>query len=239
MSGAERLMEALGLPQAWAAAFAVGTLLRLGLAALLGGLVGLQRELSGRPVGLRAGMLVCMGAALLTEVSWRMAAPPGVAFASGADTTRIAAQVVTVLGLLGAALIVQARGQGDALVSAVALWVVGGIGMAVGIRAYAAAVGAAVLVLGVLLALARAEEVLLRRRTVHRYHFYLDADPALLETIHRGFREAGLEVESETVEKDPDGFRATFTVYGPAFLHRELARGAVTRPGVHRVSRSG
>jgi putative Mg2+ transporter-C (MgtC) family protein len=239
MSGAERLMEALGLPQSWATLFAVGTLLRLGLAALLGGVVGLQRELSGRPVGLRAGILACMGAALLTEVSWRLAEPARGAPVPNADIARIAAQVVTVLGLLGAALIVQARGEGDALVSAVSLWVVGGIGMAVGIRAYAAAVGASVLVLGVLMALARVEEALVRRRTVHRYHFYLDADPVLLEAIHRGFREAGLEVESETVEKDPDGFRATFTVYGPAFLHRELARGAVVRPGVHRVSRSG
>jgi putative Mg2+ transporter-C (MgtC) family protein len=240
MSGAERLLDELGLPQAWASALALGTLLRLLLAALLGGVVGLQRELTGRPVGLRASLLVCMGAALVTELSWRLASPPAAGpMAAGADPSHLAAQVVTALGLLGAALIVQARGQGDGLVAAATLWTVGGIGMAVGARAYAAAAGAAVLVLGVLLALGRLEGVLLRRRTVHRYHFYLDADPALLESIHRGFREAGLEVESETVEKDPTGFRATFTVFGPAFLHRELARGAVARTGVHRMSRSG
>jgi hypothetical protein len=93
-------------------------------------------------------------------------------------------------------------------------------------------------VLAILVSLARLEDSLVRRRSAHRYHFLLEADAGLLEGIHRAFREAGLEVATETVEKDPLGFHATFEVFGPVLLHREVARSVVAQAGVHRMSRS-
>jgi putative Mg2+ transporter-C (MgtC) family protein len=240
VTGTERLLAALGLPIAWAATFQVGLLLRLCLAGLLGGTVGLERELSGKPAGLRASLLLCMGTSLLTEMSIRFAISPTVGAAAGhGDPGRVVAQVVVAVGLMGAAAIIQSRSHAAGLTHAATLWMLCAVGMAVGSRAYVEAVGATVLVLLVLGGLGGVEGALLRRRAIHRYHFFLDPDPALLEAIHRTFREAGLEVESETVEKDALGFRATFEVYGPAFLHREIARAVVARPGVHRMSRSG
>ncbi|MFO7893604.1 MAG: MgtC/SapB family protein [Longimicrobiales bacterium] len=133
---------------------------RLFLAALLGGLVGLEREWSGKPAGFRTNLLICMGAALLTDLSLSVAllADPGMA----ADPARIAAQIVSGVGFLGAGTIIQSRGSVTGLTTAATLWVVAAIGMAVGAGEYAEAIGATLLVMIALLVLARLEPYLNR-----------------------------------------------------------------------------
>ncbi|MEJ2502151.1 MAG: MgtC/SapB family protein [Gemmatimonadota bacterium] len=130
-------------------------LARLLLAALLGGVVGLEREWSGKPAGFRTNLLICVGAALLTELSRAVSAsaPEGVP----ADPGRIAAQIVSGIGFLGAGTIIQSRGNVTGLTTAATLWVVAAIGMAVGAHAYGEAVGATALVMVALLILGRVE----------------------------------------------------------------------------------
>lgn len=133
---------------------------RLLLAAALGGVVGLEREWSGKPAGFRTNLLICVGAALLTELSLAVAAAtdPGRA----ADPARIAAQIVSGIGFLGAGTIIQSRGSVTGLTTAATLWVVAAIGMAVGAREYAEAVGVTLLVMVALLLLGRLEPYLNR-----------------------------------------------------------------------------
>ncbi|HET9440753.1 MAG TPA: MgtC/SapB family protein, partial [Longimicrobiales bacterium] len=109
-------------------------LLRLLLAAALGGMIGLEREHSGKPAGFRTNMLICLGAALITEVSFN------VAHTASGDPGRIAAQIVSGIGFLGAGTILHSRGSVYGLTTAATLWVVAAIGMAVGARSYLAAV---------------------------------------------------------------------------------------------------
>src|SRR3990172_2710074 len=101
--------------------------LQLLLAAALGGVVGLERELAGKPAGLRTNLLVAVGAALFTHVSLALPAAAG-----QGDPARIAAQVVAGVGFLGAGTILYARGLVHGLTSAATLWVVAGLGVAVG-----------------------------------------------------------------------------------------------------------
>src|SRR5690554_1125523 len=105
----------------------VDLLVRLLLAAILGGLVGLEREISGKPAGLRTNLLICVGAALLTELSLSI----GLLTAErpNADPARIAAQIVSGIGFLGAGTIIQARGSVVGLTTAATLWVVAAIGI--------------------------------------------------------------------------------------------------------------
>src|SRR5690606_12783611 len=131
----------------------VDLLVRLLLAAILGGLVGLEREISGKPAGLRTNLLICVGAALLTELS--LAVGLLTAERPNADPARIAAQIVSGIGFLGAGTIIQARGSVVGLTTAATLWVVAAIGMAVGAAAYVEAVGTTVLVIVVLVLLRR------------------------------------------------------------------------------------
>jgi putative Mg2+ transporter-C (MgtC) family protein len=124
-------------------------LLRVALAALLGGAIGFERELRDREAGLRTHMLVAVGAALFTLVSayawtdWRFSNASGVVF----DPTRIAAQVVTGIGFLGAGAIIRQGLSVRGLTTAATLWVVAAIGMATGAGFYTAAVITTVLVL--------------------------------------------------------------------------------------------
>ena len=135
--------------------------LRLLLAAVLGGAVGLERELAGKPAGLRTNLLIAMGAALFTHVSLAIPAATGIG-----DPARIAAQVVAGVGFLGAGTIIHARHAVHGLTSAATVWVVAGLGVAVGAGAEHDAVFATLLVLLALVTLGSVERRLLGRESV-------------------------------------------------------------------------
>jgi putative Mg2+ transporter-C (MgtC) family protein len=119
-------------------------ILRLLLATVLGGAIGLQRELSGKEAGLRTDMLICLGSALLTVLS--LYAFPG------SDPSRIAAGIATGLGFIGAGVILhRTGGVVVGLTTAATIWAVAGIGIAAGAGKYVISVVATVLVLVILL----------------------------------------------------------------------------------------
>jgi len=209
---------------------------RLLLAAALGGIVGLEREVSGKPAGLRTNLLICTGAALLTELSIAVArlADP----AARADPARIAAQIVSGIGFLGAGTIIQARGSVVGLTTAATLWVVAAIGMAVGARAYVEAVGTTVLVILALILLRRAEDQLVRRAAAAELAVTLDPQPGLLARVEEEIAAAGFTVETLSVDKGPDAIVATFGISGPRGRREEMIRGLLTLEGVRRVARA-
>jgi len=124
-------------------------LLRLLIAAGLGGAIGLERELRDHEAGFRTHLIVSLGACVFTLVSayawtdWTFSTASGVVF----DPTRIAAQIVTGIGFLGAGAIIVRGISVRGLTTAATLWVVAAIGMAAGTGYYTVAIGAAVLVL--------------------------------------------------------------------------------------------
>jgi putative Mg2+ transporter-C (MgtC) family protein len=125
------------------------SLLRLALAAALGGLIGMERELREREAGLRTHLLVAVGSALFTIVS---AYGFDAFLKSGAsvvqtDPTRIAAQIVTGIGFLGAGAIIRQGFSVRGLTTAATLWVVAAVGLAAGAGYYSAAVITTALVL--------------------------------------------------------------------------------------------
>lgn len=106
-------------------------LLRLVVASLLGGAIGLERDKHGRAAGLRTHLLVSLGAALFTVLSELISRyNDGVGFV--ADPGRIAAQIVTGIGFLGAGVIVKNQGNVRGLTTAACLWTAAAIGMASG-----------------------------------------------------------------------------------------------------------
>ena len=124
-------------------------LLRLVAAAALGGVIGLEREFRDHEAGFRTHMLVSIGACVFTLVSayawtgWTFSTPQGVVF----DPTRIAAQIVTGIGFLGAGAIIVRGISVRGLTTAATLWVVAAIGMAAGAGYLSVALGATLLVL--------------------------------------------------------------------------------------------
>ena len=147
---AQRAIQEAAGPQASAQVVEIFQLVLLGklvLAVVLGGAIGLERELKAKPAGLRTNMLICMGAALLTHVSMTMVMQNGSRIG---DPARLAAQIVSGVGFLGAGTIMQGSGMVTGLTSAATIWVVAAIGIAIGAGEYIAASGAGILVMLVL-----------------------------------------------------------------------------------------
>jgi putative Mg2+ transporter-C (MgtC) family protein len=124
------------------------TVLRLVLAALLGGVIGLERQIKHRPAGLRTNMFICFGAAMYTILSMQLADVFGVG-----DHTRIAAQIIPGIGFIGAGSILHAKNGVTGLTTAATLFVVASIGMACGGGLYLTAVFATLLIFAGLLIL--------------------------------------------------------------------------------------
>ncbi|MGA8763726.1 MAG: MgtC/SapB family protein [Candidatus Sulfotelmatobacter sp.] len=127
------------------------SLARLILAAVLGGVIGLERELKHRPAGLRTNMFICFGAALFTLLSDVLAAE------HLGDHTRIAAQIIPGIGFIGAGSILHARGLTTGLTTAATLFVVASVGMATGGGLYLTAIFATGVVLLALFSLGHLE----------------------------------------------------------------------------------
>ena len=121
-------------------------LLRVFVAALLGGLVGWDREASNKPAGIRTHMLVALGAALFAGSSILILGDAWQADGRG-DAVRIPAAIVTGVGFLGAGAIMRSDGRVLGMTTAAGIWVVAAIGLLVGSGFWILGVGATVLVL--------------------------------------------------------------------------------------------
>lgn len=206
---------------------------RLLLAAALGGAIGLEREWSGKPAGFRTNLLICVGAALLTElsVSVAVAADPDMA----ADPARIAAQIVSGIGFLGAGTIIQSRGSVVGLTTAATLWVVAAIGMAVGLHSYTEAIGTTALVVVALLLLGRLEPYL-TRRVEYPIRVTLSGGAEVQEQVESTIGEhLGFTVME--MERREDRLQVVYRVNGPRRHWEPLADRLMELEGVDRVVR--
>jgi putative Mg2+ transporter-C (MgtC) family protein len=166
------------------------TALRLFAAALLGGLVGIDRELRERSAGLRTHALVATGAALFMLVS----AYGFIGVGQGEDPGRLAAQVVSGIGFLGAGTIIFRKDAVRGLTTAASVWTVAGLGLACGLGHYALAGIATVVTLLILAGLRPLEE---RIGTKHRPVLRLKVNPSQVQvsTIMDKLDRAGARVE--------------------------------------------
>ncbi|MGE5675492.1 MAG: MgtC/SapB family protein [Mycobacterium leprae] len=133
------------------------TLVPLVIAVVCGGAVGLEREHGGHPAGLRTHVLVSVGSALLMEVSISMWSMTAFGLHGNGDPGRIAAQVVSGIGFLGAGTIMRDGINIRGLTTAASLWVVAGVGLAVGAQLYLEAICATTLVVLTLKTLSEVE----------------------------------------------------------------------------------
>src|SRR5438132_471694 len=167
--------------------FRLELFLQLSLATLFGGAIGLERELGGKPAGLRTNILICIGSVLYTKLSFTMAA-------GNADPTRIAAQIVTGVGFIGAGTILHARGAVVGLTRAATIWVVAAIGVSLGSGYYAEALVTTLVVLIVLQGLGRVEIVVERQSTRSKISVHARPGPTVLEDLETLVRRTGLEI---------------------------------------------
>ena len=203
--------------------------LQIALATLLGGAIGLERELAGKPAGLRTNILICVGATLYTVLSISLAGPNG-------DRTRIAAQILTGVGFIGAGTILHTRGSITGLTSAATIWVVAAIGMALGAGAYTDAIGASICVMLILGGLGYFETFVARRATHSHLLVHAKADVGTLEELESLLRRSGLTVSRVESRRENVDLVCEFDLRGPKRLHDQARLAMLHHPLVHTVS---
>lgn len=139
----------------------VEIVIRLVLSAVIGGLIGMEREVSNRPAGLRTHVLVSLGSALIMLVSIDAFFFEGVRVG---DPARLAAQVVSGIGFLGAGTIMRTGDRIRGLTTAASLWVSAGIGLSIGSGYYLGAIISATIVLATLMSLGVFEKRIAKKK---------------------------------------------------------------------------
>ena len=203
--------------------------MQLVLAVILGGVIGLERELKGKPAGLRTNILISIGATLFTVLSMRMAVGRG-------DPGRVAAQILAGVGFIGAGTILHTRGAVTGLTSAATIWVVAAIGMALGTGAYIEAVGTTVLVIVVLTGLARIEKLVAARSSVTRLLVHARPGAEAVEGIEELVKRTGLELERIEARQENVDLVVELELRGPKRLHDQLLIALMHHAGVRSVS---
>ena len=165
------------------------TLARLVVAAILGGVIGLERQLRHKPAGLRTNMFICFGAAMFTVLSRELAG-------TAADRARIAAQIIPGIGFIGAGSILHSRGSVTGLTTAATLFVVASVGMATGGGLYLTAVFATVIILLALAALGRLERAFELKTVVTTYEVTGRNVDSMLREVNRILDDQKLTMQS-------------------------------------------
>jgi len=209
------------------------TLARLLLAAMLGGIIGLERQLRHKPAGLRTNMFICFGAAMFTVLSRQLAG-------AESDSARIAAQIIPGIGFIGAGSILHAKASVTGLTTAATLFVVAGVGMAAGGGLYLTACFATVIILIALVLLGRMEGAFFLKSFITTYEVTGRNVDGMLREVNRLLDADQLTMQSVHIASAGPDFRMVFAVdcehqQQSAFsirLHESNVFGSVTSLGV-------
>jgi putative Mg2+ transporter-C (MgtC) family protein len=184
------------------------TIERLALAAALGGIIGLERELRHKAAGLRTNMLICFGSAMFTVLSAQMADR------FGGDNVRIASQIIPGIGFIGAGAILRERGSVTGLTTAATIFVAASVGMAAGAGFYITASFATVVILLALAALGKLERHFERKHRMVNYEVTGPNTDAVLAELDRILSEKNLGLRDVHAASLDGRSRVVFAVKG-------------------------
>ncbi|MDI6809108.1 MAG: MgtC/SapB family protein [Candidatus Eisenbacteria bacterium] len=185
------------------------------LSVLFGGLIGSERQRHDKPAGFRTNTLICFGATLFTMFSIRIAG-------SSYDPGRIAAQIVTGVGFLGAGAIIHQRGMIKGLTTAATIWLVASIGVGVGIGEYMVAGVGTIIALGILRVFDKVEKRLEISSHTRTYRVVVQNRDAL-ESVKNYFCDSGLRSSYAKILKSHDQVIYESKLRGRKELHDKLS----------------
>lgn len=199
-------------------------LFKLLVAFLVGGVIGAEREYHDKAAGLRTIILICVGACLFTIFSIRIA--------DGMDPGRIAAQIVTGVGFLGAGVILHRQGQVRGLTTASTIWISAALGIGVGVGYVAFSLVGALLAVFVLWGMPRVEAVMERGRAFRAYRITTPLDPKKQPKVAQLFQDARLSARQERRLKRGDEVIGVWWVVGKSENHEKAVTALIAEPYV-------
>ena len=205
-------------------------LIKLGVALLVGGIIGAERERHKKAVGLRTLILISVGSALFTIMSNRIGA------SSGGDGTRIAANIVSGIGFLGAGVILEERGRVTGLTTAATTWLVAALGMAAGAGEFILSGVAAALAVIVLIPLTKLEDFLEISTEERTYQIATEINWEKFKQLKSIFKDQGMSISRTKQEKRDKDMLCTFEVLGTAKKHDKVVQKLMIDKEIKEVS---
>lgn len=208
--------------------------IKLGMALLCGFLLGMEREMKDKPAGLRTLILIAVGAALYMIVSDLIArVTEGPEAITRVDPSRMASQVVSGIGFLGAGAIIQSRGSIRGLTTAATIWVAAGIGLCIGAGFPLIGLAITVLVLVVLVVLDPVRAWFSRRGTAYTLSLLLPDDDLIVKRIRTMLRDNDIPARNISLQRDAEGpLRLEVTYHAHGVGKQDLLEALATVQGV-------
>ncbi len=204
-------------------------LIRIIVALVLGGIIGAERERHKKAVGLRTIILISVGSALFTILSIYIVGP------DGENPGRIAANIVSGIGFLGAGVILEERGQVVGLTTAATIWVAAAVGMAAGSGQYILAGITVFVVMIVLMLFTRIEDYLEISKEERSYEITAKISWDKFKELKALFKEYNLEINNYKQEKKEGEMVCTFNVSGSTKKHDKVVQKLISDKEIKQV----
>ena len=205
-------------------------LVRLAVAALIGALIGAEREYRDKAAGLRTIMLICIGSCLFTIMGQELITP------ERGDPVRIASSIVSGVGFLGAGVIFRRGKQSTGITTAATVWCSAALGMASGGGKFDIALAVTLGILIVLWVLPPLERFIDHQRESKQYELTTAIGEVTVEQLHQLFDDADLQVISCSHGKRDDELRSEFHVIGKHDRHTEISHVLIEAPYIRQYS---
>lgn len=203
--------------------FTEESLLRLLYVVIVGGLIGAEREYHSKNAGFRTMILICLGSFLFTTVSKEI---------SGLSPDRIASNIVTGIGFLGAGVIYKTDNRVNGITTAATIWAVAALGMGIADGLYYLVGACTVIVLAALLLLTLLERLIDKINQSHTYKIVSPYREDLLKEYEQHFRECKLKYKRIKRTKNGENITGIWVVHGPEKNHNEFTKRMLHHPSV-------
>ena len=205
-------------------------LLKILLSAVLGGIIGLEREIHHKEAGLRTNILIAIGSTLITILSFKIAES-----STMADPARITAQIVTGIGFLCAGAIIQARFAVHGLTTAASIWTVAAIGISVGTGLYLISFLITILVVIILTAFRYISSALESQKKPYAYIIDTDEKATILIDVKKIIVESGIKYISANITKIKGGYQIEIVLITSETKDREFVEKVMQLQGVNKI----
>ncbi|HEY6082312.1 MAG TPA: MgtC/SapB family protein [Chitinophagaceae bacterium] len=205
--------------------FTADELTRILLALAIGACIGWEREYHGKSAGLRTMILISIGSALFTIFSEKLGA-------EARTLDRIASNIVTGIGFLGAGIIFKEENRVTGLTTASAIWITAALGMGAGGGYYLVSIIATVIVLMVLLLLVPLQRAIDRANQTRVYRIVCNYDSETLKRYEELFRMHRMRFFRGTQSRTEDRITGNWTVEGPVKKHDQIIQALLSDPTI-------
>jgi putative Mg2+ transporter-C (MgtC) family protein len=186
--------------------------IKIAIAFILGALLGVERQYRNKPAGFRTLIMITVGATLFTILSSHVTANPD----------RIAANIITGIGFIGAGVIFKDGLKVSGMTTAATIWIAAAVGMAVGYGAFYLAATVTIIMLGTLVLLAKPEDFFLKFHQVKFYKIIFKVDEFSLEALEKKFTELKIDYKKDNESKDNNEVIAFYQLSARKFEFESL-----------------